>query len=660
MTRPIVLSNGSLHVGINLYGMVHDFYYPYVGLENHATANNMRWRVGVWVEGKFSWLDDGGWQFNTDYEHAALVSDIQTRNESLGITLEFQGCVDCDHDVYMRNVHVINEFDREREIRLFFHQVMRISNNLNGDTAQYLPNDNAILHYKGRRAFIFSGLTKENQPFDQFSVGVYGIEGKEGTFRDAEDGVLAGNPVEHGSVDSIFGFNLKLEAHGSTRVSYWVAAGRDRNEALDAFNKTRSEGVHERVIKTAEHWREWLRPADNFMDNVAPDLRTPFIKSLLIVKAHIDSRGAVIASTDTTMRNFSRDAYAYCWPRDAALSLWPLLRLGYFEELQNYFHFCRRALQPEGFLMHKYQADGSLGSSWHPYAIAGRVVPPIQEDETAITLFMLGQYYQITEDKEMLATFYDTLVRPTANFLASYIDETTKLPHATYDLWEEKFLTTTYTTAVVHAALTAAATLAEAMDRQQDSVQWQAVADDMHHAAQSLLFNPDKNFFYKGFIRKTNDHGEMVMMYDDVIDMSSFYGAFMFGLFDIEGEEITKSYQTLESLFGLTLDTVTPLPRYEHDNYVRVEPDSLGNPWFITTLWLAQYYMETGHIEQATRIIQWVRDQMLPSGVLSEQMNPLTHKPLSVAPLVWSQAEFMNSIIDLTSDPLKKLHKKPA
>ena len=47
MARPIVLSNGSMHVGINLYGMVHDLYYPYVGLENHAAASKRRHHCAI-------------------------------------------------------------------------------------------------------------------------------------------------------------------------------------------------------------------------------------------------------------------------------------------------------------------------------------------------------------------------------------------------------------------------------------------------------------------------------------------------------------------------------------------------------------------------------------------------------------------------------------
>ena len=100
MTRPLLLSNGSLHVGINLYGMVHDLYFPHVGLENHAAAQNMRHRIGVWVDGNFSWLDDGTWDFRMRYDPHSLIGHTTAHNEQLQITLEFTDCVDWDWDVF--------------------------------------------------------------------------------------------------------------------------------------------------------------------------------------------------------------------------------------------------------------------------------------------------------------------------------------------------------------------------------------------------------------------------------------------------------------------------------------------------------------------------------------------------------------------------------
>jgi len=45
----------------------------------------------------------------------------------------------------------------------------------------------------------------------------------------------------------------------------------------------------------------------------------------------------------------------------------------------------------------------------------------------------------------------------------------------------------------------------------------------------------------------------------------------------------------------------------------------------------------------ALEIMKWVSDHALPSGVLAEQINPLTGEALSVSPLTWSHATFVAS-----------------
>ena len=90
MARPVVLGNGELHVGINAYGLVHDFYYPYVGFENHSAGKNTRHRIGVWVDGIVSWLEDSSWDIQFSYPHEALIGHIIARNKKLDIILEFE------------------------------------------------------------------------------------------------------------------------------------------------------------------------------------------------------------------------------------------------------------------------------------------------------------------------------------------------------------------------------------------------------------------------------------------------------------------------------------------------------------------------------------------------------------------------------------------
>jgi GH15 family glucan-1,4-alpha-glucosidase len=91
------------------------------------------------------------------------------------------------------------------------------------------------------------------------------------------------------------------------------------------------------------------------------------------------------------------------------------------------------------------------------------------------------------------------------------------------------------------------------------------------------------------------------------------------------------------------------LARYENDYYHQVEQTNVhsvpGNPWFICTLWWAQYLIacaeESSDLQEALTILEWVADHALPSGVLAEQVHPYTGEPLSVSPLTWSHAEYV-------------------
>lgn len=639
MSRPVVLSNGELHVGLNKFGLVHDFYFPYVGLENHCAGKELRHKVGVWVDGAVTWLDDGSWHIESWTAEGALIGHTRAVHAAHRIMIEFDDTVEAEISVFLRNIHVINLSEETRDIRLFTHQAFAIGDSRsNTDTAQYLPDSDAILHYRGRRAFVIGGRNGD-MPFDQHSIGLFGIEGREGTYRDADDGELACSVVEHGRVDSTLRFKLSIKPFESARVHYWIAAGTSIREALYVHKSVEDTGLDSFLHATAVWWHEWLRPVRAASDKLPTEKRRLFVHSAMVVKSHIDKRGAVIASTDTTMLNYSRDAYAYCWPRDGAYALWPLIRLGYVSEPRRFFEFARRGLHQNGYLMHKYQADGALGSSWHPYVHGDITAPPIQEDETALTLFMFGQFYDRQKDARLLAEFYESFVKKMADFIAGYIDNTTGLPKPSYDLWEEHYITSTYTTSVVFAGLQAAAELAEAAGDSDSAVRWRSASEDIYTNAQKHLYNHERGHFYKGISVVDNQ-----IHSDPTIDLSSFFGAYMFGLFALDSTEIKTSFSTIRATF--TQDDGLALPRYENDDYHRTPESGTGNPWFIASLWLAQYAQETGDAAFRDRIIEWVASKANGSLMLSEQLNPVTSEPLSVSPLVWSHAEYMATLLD--------------
>lgn len=645
MARPITLSNGELSVSLDDRGMVQDFTFPHVGLENHTPGDDIQHRVGVWVDGNFSWLSDDGWQINQRYPHSALIGHTKAVNESLGVALEFDDFVDSSISAFLRNIHVVNLSENPRQIRLFFSQAFLIGNSTQGaDTAQYLPEHDAILHYHGRRAFVVSG-DNNGKPFDQYTVGIFGSEGREGTYRDAEDGELSFSTAEHGRVDSTIGFTFDLSPHSSIRVHYWIAAGTSMREALYVNNNVKDDGLLERQRTTADWWHDWLKPAHEVVLRIDKPYRESFIHSLMILRSHFDKHGAVIASVDTSNSGYSRDTYSYCWPRDGALSIWPLIRLGYVDEPRRFFEFCRRVMQPEGYLMHRYRPDGAPGSSWHPYVQSnGQKSLPIQEDETALVLFMLAQFYQKTKDDRMLKDFYQTLVLPMAEFLADHIDSGAGLPLPSYDLWEETYQTTTFTTSAVYGALVAASELATVMEDDSNAVTWRSVADDIRVSANKYLYNSDRQAFYRGV---SIESGEVVSS-DETVDVSSFFGAFMFGLFAGDSPEVSSAAKTTEELLGFDYERPA-MSRYEGDRYCQAV-NGVSNFWPIASLWMAQYELEIGNNEVSRQTIDWIKQHMLPTGALPEQLNPSNGQPVSVTPLAWSHAEYLATLLDTITE----------
>ena len=85
--------------------------------------------------------------------------------------------------------------------------------------------------------------------------------------------------------------------------------------------------------------------------------------------------------------------------------------------------------------------------------------------------------------------------------------------------------------------------------------------------------------------------------------------------------------------------------RYENDRYHAAfdnSKDIPGNPWFIATLWYAEYLMARAQtvdqLREAISYLEWCAKNALTSGVLAEQIDPMSARPLSVSPLTWSHS----------------------
>ncbi len=640
MAKSLVLGNGSLTVGYDQFGQVKDCYFDYVGLENQMGEESVN-RVGVWVDGQFSWVSDGSWNISIDYKDETLIATILATNDQLGISLEFTDAVYNETAIFIRHVVIKNRESTARTVKIFFNHEFRMYGVRKGDTVYWDPEDQTIVHYKGRRVAVIGGIM-ENTPFQGYTVGLSTIEGKEGTWKDAEDGLLSGNSIEHGTVDSTVSFAHTIDSEDSMSCVVWVSFAKTLEEAKKLHQYAIKKSPGRLIESTENYWRAWVNKMPFSFYGLNDELITLFKKSLLITRVHVGNNGEIVASVDSDMLQWGRDNYNYVWPRDGAYVAMALDHARYSEVSRRFFEFCRDVISEEGYFFHKYRPDKSMGSSWHGWVgTNGDRQLPIQEDETALVIIALWHHYEKTKDIEFIESIYNSLIKKAGNFLLGFRGAN-KLPYATYDLWEMKMGTHTFTTATVYGALLCAAQFATLLGKEYEAAQYTDAAKEVQVASE-LLWNKEDSYFYKSVTEKSGE-----LMHDESIDASSFYGAWKYELFAKESKTILESRKTFEE--RLTSSEPTGgIVRFAYDEYYRENPESLGNPWIITTLWDAQYRISLAKTKedlmQIVSTFEWVASHAQQSGILPEQVHPKTGRGLSAAPLAWSHAEFVTTII---------------
>ncbi|HEU4677656.1 MAG TPA: glycoside hydrolase family 15 protein [Candidatus Paceibacterota bacterium] len=642
MARTTIIGNGNLLVGIDERGFVRDFYYPYVGVANHVSgaSGSYKHRLGVWVNGTLAWLDDPAWTIDVERDPCGAVDAMTAQHAALGVSLRLLDVVHNEHDVFFRKITLKNLGGR-RTVKVFFGQEFRISESRRGDTAFYDPRVGSIIHYKGHDAFLVHARI-DGRPFDDYGVGLFGIENREGTYADAEDGVLSRNAIEHGSTDSVIGVAADLEGNAEATVHYWITAG-DSIHAVHLLHDLVLEESPERLISSAiNYWRAWVGKEGRDLKPVDDRLAYLYRRSLMVMRMHADNRGGIIASSDTDVLNQGRDTYGYVWPRDAAMTVEALDRAGYHDLSARLFSFFARVMEKDGYLMHKYIVDGSLGSSWHPWVRNGATELPIQEDETATPIFMLARHYERAKDLEFIESLYNPFIEPAADFMCGYVDEETGLPAGSYDLWEEKFGMSTYTAASVYGALMGAADLSALLGKRENVEKYRARALHVKQAILTYLYDVSSGAFVKLARREGGN-----LTYDKTIDVSSLHGLLYFGVLSPHDPKVKSMVKHVEE----RLKVPTPFGgymRFENDNYYRTGKDAPPNAWCITTLWMAGYEMRVAKtradLMKAYGMLEWVYDRATKTGILPEQIDPHTGAHLSTSPLVWSQAEFVTAV----------------
>jgi len=85
--------------------------FPLEGLENHVTGYFCRF--GVWVDGRFSWID-AFWNRRFGYKEGSLVTEILLKKPDLQLKLQVEDAVHHFQDIFIRKITVKNTVEKER------------------------------------------------------------------------------------------------------------------------------------------------------------------------------------------------------------------------------------------------------------------------------------------------------------------------------------------------------------------------------------------------------------------------------------------------------------------------------------------------------------------------------------------------------------------
>lgn len=679
MATSLVLGNGNMLINIDEHMQMTDFYWPHVGRNNHLMGHHIRnyfWDIGHLVG-----LDDESvFKVTPEYEKDSLAGRSTIESEKFGVRILIENTILPHKDIYLARFTVTNFFAMKRSLKFFFNHDFYLKEHNVGDTACWYPMSNMLFHYKDN---IYLGIGSI-KGISQYSCDKSHSNGGEGTLPDPNTGKLNMYPIFRGAVESTVGFDLEINGSSTQSFDYFIVCGHTITECEEMMKYIRDQDVDHLLQDTANFWKSYIvTPIENLksdsenefhMDDVIKDpdkisqIKKMYARSIGVIRTQIDNDGAVIAGNDSTHQKYLQDNYSYLWHRDAALTINALDELGYTTLCEKFFRQCAQLIEKDGYFLHKYNSNGTLGSSWHPWVDAvGNPQLPIQEDETSTTLWALWKHYERHHNHELISELWETFIKPAADFLCDYrycgkdcptpniikklekfsdnkdtladCFAGTNLPRPSYDLWEEQRGIFLYTCASVYGALLGASILALKLGQHEEAEKYSATAFEIKEAVNKHFYDEESGHFIHALYK---DYANNACTKSDRVD-SSIYGIWFFEMLPVDDPRVVKTMEWMEKALW-NKSPVGGMLRYNNDIYYRNDPSHEGNPWYITTLWFAQYYLLRGKPEQAVPFIDWVLKYSGGTYLMAEQIDAYTGEELSIKPLTWSHAEFVRTI----------------
>src|SRR5207245_3111231 len=123
------------------------------------------------------------------------------------------------------------------------------------------------------------------------AIGQKDAPGKEGTWRDAEDGELSRNPVAQGSIDSVGMVAVSVPAKGSATAVFWIAAGQAYEDVRELDKLVRERTPASFLARTKDYWRLWANKDESITDHLPDEICGLYKRSTLVIRTQVTNRG---------------------------------------------------------------------------------------------------------------------------------------------------------------------------------------------------------------------------------------------------------------------------------------------------------------------------------------------------------------------------------
>ncbi|MCG9969193.1 glycoside hydrolase family 15 protein [Pelotomaculum terephthalicicum JT] len=581
------------------------------------------------------WFHLNIWQSSQRYLENTNILETEMCSRTHYFKVVQQDFVLPDRDILVRHYTLTNHGEREEKLTFLVYCAFDLDESTHYDGA-YLDFCNHSLIFFRRN--IYLAVAGSGYPLSGYQCGRRCTHSD--PFQNASRGALRGGSDNIRQSAASLDWDMgDLPPGESKNFTLYLAAGADRDKVITLLAGAASQDGLELLEQTKQYWRGWLRKGTRAAGENAGS-EAAYGRSLLAMKLMSNKEtGASIAAPEFDPYYLLCGGYGYCWPRDSVFIAAAFDEAGYHDIAAHFYKFAGAVQEKAGDWQQRYFTDGLAAPTW------GK-----QIDQAGSVLWGYGHHYSLTRDNHFLEQTWSSLAAG-ADYLAENL-EANGLPSPSFDLWEDEHSQGTYSAAAVYGGLKAASEIAIIKGERETARRWHMAAAAVKEGILKHQWSDRHHSFIRGINRRVcqdsyhhaahegkfsytqTDPAGLYPTYwvgeDERLDAALLGLAFPFGVLDAKDEKMQATVRAIEE--RLWNRDVGGLRRYEGDSYRG------GNPWLVTTFWLAIYYCMRGDRHRAKTLYRWCLEQANRHLLLPEQADKNRGGPAWVMPLNWSHA----------------------